>query len=83
MEGTHDVKVITAVLDALPDDFTQLCELEDTDRGLKRKVDWVEDVETPETTRKTRKKAESTGTPEAMKKVLSYNGGKMRKRHTV
>jgi DNA polymerase/3'-5' exonuclease PolX len=83
MDGTHDVKVITAVLDAFPEDFTQLCEIEDIDRGMKRKVEWVEDLETPKMTRKTRKKAESVGTPEAMKKASSDTGRKMRKRHTV
>lgn len=51
-DGSFEVKAIIAVLDAFPKDFTKLCELEGVGRGIKRKIKWAEDVETPETIKK-------------------------------
>lgn len=52
VDGSDEVKFITAAINLFPEDFTKLCELEDVGRGLKRKVEWVRDIETPETIKK-------------------------------
>ena len=48
-DSSAEVKMVVSVLNIFPEDFTNLCEVEDIGRGLKRQADWMADCETPET----------------------------------
>lgn len=47
-DSSVEVKMVIRVLNIFPEDFTQLCEVEDVGHGLKRKADWMAGRETPD-----------------------------------